>query len=167
MESRPSIGTEWVDLLLSADFNQAIVTTIPDPDQARSVSRTKLVLRFVVAFIAFTALILPFLPLLPPNAYLQLVAIGTAGLISIPISVVFVRRSYSLKRLGKFPLAMNVLVVLTALAAGGLRIIVRPLVGPRWPVGTIFSVTAVVLAYVLAFHFVYRGGYGRLKARVT
>lgn len=130
-------------------------------------SRTKLVLRFVVAFIAFTVLILPFLPFLPPNAYLQLVAIGIAGLISIPISVVFVRRSYSLKRLGKFFLAMNVLVVLTALAAGGLRIIVRPLVGPRWPVRTIFSVTAVVLAYALAYHLVYRDGYDWLKARVT
>ena len=130
-------------------------------------SRTKLFLPFVVAFIAFTALVLPFLPFLPPNAYLQLVATGIAGLISIPISVVFVRRSYSLKRLGEFVLAMNVLVVPTALAAGGLRIIVRPLVGPRWPVRTIFSITAVVLAYVLAFHLVYRGGYGRLKTRVT
>ena len=121
-----------------------------------------------MAFIAFTVLILPFLTLLaPPDAYLQPVATGIAGLISIPISVVFVRRSYSLERLGKFFLAMNVLAVLTALAAGGFRIIVRPLVGPRWPIRTIFSVTAVVLAYVLAFHLFYRDGYDRLEARVT
>ncbi|WP_049898721.1 hypothetical protein [Halococcus agarilyticus] len=129
-------------------------------------SRAKLALRFVVALVAFTALVQPLLALFtPPDAYLTLVAAGIAGLVAVPTAIVFVRQSRSLERLGKYFLAVNVLVVLTALVAGGLRVVARPLVGHGWTAQTLFNLTAIVPAYALAFHLVYRGGYNRLKAR--
>lgn len=130
--------------------------------------RTKLALRFAVTFVAFTVLIQPFLTLLtPPDAHLQLIAAGIAGLVSIPVSVVFVHRSCSLERLGKYFLAVSVLVVFTTLAVGSLRAAVRSFVGYGWTVQTLFDLTAIVAAYTLAFRLVYRGGYDRLKTRLA
>ena len=126
----------------------------------------KLLLRFVLALVAFVWLLLPFPALLtPPDPFTQLVFLGVATLVAIPVVVVFVQRSYSLERLCGFLLAVNVLVVPVGLVIGGIDIAVRALVGREELFGTLAGVVIVAVAYALAFQFVYRGGYARLKAR--
>ena len=70
-------------------------------------SRTKLFLRFVLALVAFVILSNPLAGMFtPPDPPTQLIALGVAALISLPIAVVFIRRSCSVKRLYKYLLAV-------------------------------------------------------------
>ncbi|WP_435075900.1 hypothetical protein [Halococcus sp. AFM35] len=93
-------------------------------------SRIKLFFRFVLALVAFVVLLIPFSALFtPPDPFTQLIFLGAATLVAIPVVVVFVRRSYSLERLYGYLLAVNVLIVPVGLVIGGIGIVVRILVG--------------------------------------
>jgi hypothetical protein len=129
-------------------------------------SRIKFFFRFVLALVAFVVLFIPFSALFtPPDPFTQLIFLGAATLVAIPVVVVFVRRSYSLERLYGYLLAVNVLIVPVGLVIGGIGIVVRILVGRVAPPDLLGGIAIVAIAYALAFHLVYRGGYDRLKAR--
>lgn len=126
----------------------------------------KLLLRFVLALVAFVVLLSPLSAILtPPDPFSQLIFLGTVTPVTIPVAVVFVRRAYSLGRLYGYLLAVNVLVVPVGLVIGSIGIVGRVFVGRIAPLGTLAGVAIVGVAYALAFHLVYRGGYARLKAR--
>ncbi len=134
--------------------------------------RTKLVLRFVLVLFALFILLQPFFTTFTaPDPYTQLIGIGLAALVVVPVAFVFVRRSYSVEHLYKFLLAMYaVLFSVFGLFIGQLFVIegVSGLVVP-YPnsilIGGIIQTMLLLVVYALAFHLVYRGGYGRLKAR--
>ena len=129
-------------------------------------SRIKLFFRFVLALVAFVVLLIPFSALFTlPDPFTQLIFLGAATLVAIPVVVVFVRRSYSLERLYGYLLAVNVLIAPVGLVIGGIGIVVRILVGRVAPLDLLGGIAIVAIAYALAFHLVYRGGYTRLKAR--
>lgn len=126
----------------------------------------KLVFRFILAFVAFTWLFQAFpVALSPPDPYTQFIAVGIAAVVAIPSAAVFVRRSYSLRRLGVYLLAVNLLVIPIALVVVGFEVVVRSLVGQIPIFETLTTGIIVLVAYALTFHLVYRGGYARLKAR--
>ncbi|WP_237561124.1 hypothetical protein [Halococcus sediminicola] len=125
----------------------------------------KLLLRFVLALVAFVVLLSPFSAIFtPPDPFSQLIFLGAVTPVTIPVAIVFVRRSYSLKCLYGYLLAVNVLVVPVGLVIGGIGIIGRAFVGRIASLGTLAGVVIVGVAYALAFHLVYRGGYARLKS---
>jgi hypothetical protein len=130
------------------------------------VSRIKLLLRFVLAFVAFTWLLQAFpVALSSPDVHTQLIAAGIAAVIAIPLAAVFVKQSYSLERLGAYLLAVNILAIPIGLVVVGFEVVIQSLVG-RMPIfGTPTTGIVVLAAYALSFHLVYRSGYARLKAR--
>lgn len=133
-------------------------------------SRLTAVVRFVLALVAFLWLSAPFAGLLtPPDPFTQLIGLGIGAIVAVPVAVAFVRQSYSLERLYGYLLVVNVLVMLVAIVgAGGLFLLRTVLSVPSSSSAFVqtFEMTLFVLvAYFLAFHLVYRGGYSRLKAR--
>jgi hypothetical protein len=129
-------------------------------------SRIKLFLRFVLAFVAFTWLFqaLP-VALIPPDAHTQLIAVGIAAVVAIPSAAVFVKRSYSLEHLGAYLLAVNILIIPIGFVVAGLEVVLQALIGWIQIFDTLTTSIVVLAAYALAFHLVYRGGYARLKTR--
>lgn len=126
----------------------------------------KLFFRFVLALVAFVVLSFPFAVIFTPlDPFTQLIFAGTVALVAVPVVVVFIQRSYSLERLYGFLLAVNVLVIPVGFVIGGIGIDVRALVGQIAPLDLLGGVAIIAIAYALAFHLVYRGGYARLKAR--
>ena len=132
----------------------------------------KFALRFVLALFAFVVLLTQFAVLFtPPDPFTQLIAMGVATLVSTPIAVIFVRRSYSLERLYGFLLALYVssLVVMFPVfgalfaldATTGVTILHS---GFGWAV---VQALLLFVVYALAFHLVYRGGYARLNTRLA
>lgn len=119
---------------------------------------------------AFVVLLFQFsVPFTPPDPFTQLIVMGIAALVSIPVAVVFVRQSYSLERLYGYLLAMQVLVYVVFVPVFGLLYCIGEVTGvmiQQSGVGwTVAQTLLLLVVYALAFHLVYRGGYTRLKAR--
>ena len=137
-----------------------------------TVSRIKLALGFVLALVAFIVLLFPFVSVsTPPDPFTQLLTLGVVTVVTIPIAVVFVRRSQSLERLYGFVLATYALAFIVIFPVFGVLFAIdaMPAVtiqqsGFGWAVAQSISLFFV---YVLAFHLVYRGGYTRLKTRLA
>ena len=129
-------------------------------------SRSKAVLRFVLALIVFVALSFPPSAMFtPPDPFTQLIVLGVlAGLVAMPLSVVFVQRSHSFRRLVSYLFAVNVLSVVIGLSV----VVTSTLLGfslDSGDLGIVAQAAFLVVVYVLAFQFVYRGGYSRLRTR--
>ena len=139
--------------------------------------------RFVLALVAFALLWIPFAVFLQPSGPFTIIpALSVlAVLVAVPLAVVFVWCSWSVERLYASLLAVTVLTLIF----GFLGLVFHSLYltfanpGPRAPANPGFATTgpsplelasvfgSILAVYVLAFLFIYRGGYDRLKARLA
>lgn len=140
--------------------------------------------RFVLALAALALLWFPFALFLGSPGPLTIIPVlsGLAVLVAVPLTVVFVWRSWSVEHLYAYLLAVITLTIVfgffglvlhslyisftspdSAAAAGpGFA----ATTGPH-PLELVLLFGSILAVYVLAFHPVYRGGYARLKARLA
>ena len=129
-------------------------------------SRIKLVFRFILALFAFIVLLFPFVIVFtPPDPFTQLRALGVVAAIAVPFAVGFVRQSRSFRRLVTYYLTVNILIVPLTVVIVGLGTFVQPFIDRAMPLEIVERGVTILVAYVLAFCLIYRGGYARLKAR--
>ena len=126
--------------------------------------------RFVLALVAFLWLLSPFAAFLtPPDPFTQILGLGVGAVGAVPAAVVFVRRSHSLKRLYGYLLAVNLTVLPLGFGFIGAVWLTERISGTTLqgfgPVWALVQTTFLLVAYLLTFHLVYRGGYARLKTR--
>lgn len=144
------------------------MTTASPRGQSSLSSNARYLGRLVLALLGFTVLLFPVFGLvMPPDPFTQLFGLIVLLPVALFAAVGFLRRGGSVRRLGRYLLAVYLLLIPLWIPFAAFVVLLRQVGVPYGPVDVVGQLVLLLVDYVGAYYLVYRGGYERLKARVA